>query len=71
MNKGDKTEGFSTPSLPKVNDGNGHYNSFSDTEKNIAFQIELLLNGLSVADAATLLFKVKRVIEDKGIIQTT
>lgn len=47
-----------------------HYEKLSDKQKDIAPKIEALLDGLTVSDAIKLIYKVRRAIEDKGIIKS-
>lgn len=47
-----------------------HYENLSDKQKEVAPKIEELLNGLSVAHAIKLLYRIRRAIEDKGIIKS-
>lgn len=54
----------------QINNTASHYENLSDEQKDVAPKIEALLNGLSVADAIKLLYKVRRAIEDKGIIKS-
>lgn len=53
------------------NNSESHYENLSDKQKEVAPKIEELLNGLSVADAIKLLYRIRRAIEEKGIIKST
>lgn len=55
----------------QINNTASHYENLSNEQKEVAPKIEALLNGLSVADAIKLLYKVRRAIEEKGIIKST
>jgi len=52
------------------NNTSSYYDKLSDKQKEVAPKIEELLNGLSVADAIKLLYKVRLAIEEKGIIKS-
>lgn len=55
----------------QINNTASHYENLSDKQKEVAQKIEELLNGLSVADAIKLLYRIRRAIEEKGIIKST